>query len=187
MQEYRPSTYSDLLWMRSLARGNLYLSGEINDSVAERVAMEIEEIQLNGLEKIHVIIGSPGGSVFAGLSIYNTLDKFKKNGGYVITETRGYAASMSAIILQAGNERIAHKNSRILIHEVRKFTMGYDTVSSAEEQAVEMRKVNKQLTNILAERSNNSVAKITSLTKKKDCWLSAEEAKDLNLIDKILD
>lgn len=181
-----PNDYLDLLRMRSLKRGKIYLLDDVEIEVAERLCLEIEEAQLAGIKTLNVVIGSPGGNVFAGLAIFDALQSFRDNGGKVITEARGYAASMGAIILQAGDERIARKNARILIHEVRTFGWGVDTASQSEEKAKEMKKVNLQLVKILAERSGNSEKKIIGLIKKRDYWVNAEEAKNLNLIDRIV-
>lgn len=185
-KDEKSQDYLDMLRMRALKRGKIYLLDDVEIEVAERLCFEIEEAQLAGLKQLHVVIGSPGGNVFAGLAIFDALQEFREKGGKVTTEARGYAASMGAIILQAGDERIARRNARILIHEVRTFGWGVDTASQSEEKAKEMKKVNLQLVKILAERSGNTEKRIISLIKKRDYWVSADEAKVLNLIDKIV-
>ena len=185
-KDEKSQDYLDMLRMRALKRGKIYLLDDVEIEVAERICFEIEEAQIAGVKELHVIIGSPGGNVFAGLAIFDALQEYREKGGKVITEARGYAASMGAILLQAGDERTARRNARILIHEVRTFGWGVDTASQSEEKAKEMKKVNMQLVKILSERSGNSEKMILRLIKKRDYWVSADEALNINLIDKIV-
>lgn len=179
--------YLDLLRLRSLKRGVLYITNSVGSDLAERISLEIEEARNNGLLDLRVVITSPGGDVFAGLAIYDALNRFKLTGGRVTTEANGYAASMGAIILQAGDERLASSSARILIHEVSRFMFFQrETVSTADEEVKELKKVNDQIIKILADRSKQPIAKIKSLIKKKDYWMSAEEAKELNFVDKVI-
>ncbi len=180
--------YLDYLKKKSLEKGIIVLNGYTGLDMAEKVALEIEQLASMGQKKIRVIICSQGGSVFAGLAIFDALQNFKTiPGNEVITEARGYAASMGAIILQAGTKRYATKNTRILIHEVSAGTLGREfTVSTAEEEARELKKVNQQLLDILANASGMTTKKISTLTKKRDYWMSAEEAKDSHFIDEVI-
>jgi len=178
--------YFGFLRMQLLSRGIIYLDDEIGQGSGEEVFLQIYELLNREIKKLRLILTSPGGNVFDGLAVYDALSEYKKQGGYITIETKGYAASMGAIILQAGDERHIAQNAKILIHEVSNFNFGIDTASDAEDKTIELKKLNEQLVSILALRSGMSKAKILSLIKKKDCWLTAKEALELNLVDKII-
>lgn len=178
--------YLGFLRMQALSRGIIYVEEEIGEGSGEDVFLQLQEIESRGIKKIQVIITSPGGNVFNGLSAYDTLMDFRKRGGHVTTQAKGYAASMGAILLQAGDQRIIAPNAKILIHEVSQFNFGIDTAEDATEKAIELKKLNKQLVSILATRSGNSERKILDLITKKDCWLTAKEALELHFVDKIV-
>jgi ATP-dependent Clp protease protease subunit len=166
----------------------IVFSGEVLEYQCGMAVRLLEAMVIQNPKKpIKVILNSVGGSAYDGLLVYGTIRDIVRRGTPVIIEVRGIAASMGAIILQAGSTRQAAKYSRFLIHEssVSK-TDKPMTVTEQEEQATESRQFNKMLSEILAERTGKSVKNIEAVTKKRDYWLSSKEAKDFGLIDKIL-
>ncbi|NEP84091.1 MAG: ATP-dependent Clp protease proteolytic subunit, partial [Okeania sp. SIO3B3] len=126
---------------------------------------------------------SPGGSVTAGLAIYDTMQYIKAD---VITICLGLAASMGSFLLAAGTKgkRLALPNSRIMIHQPMGGTRGQAT--DIEIEAKEILRVRSQLNNMLVECTGQSLEKIEKDTDR-DYFMSAEEAKEYGLIDQVID
>ncbi|MDE5101640.1 MAG: ATP-dependent Clp protease proteolytic subunit, partial [Trichodesmium sp. St19_bin2] len=132
---------------------------------------------------IYLYINSPGGSVTAGLAIYDTMQYIKAD---VITICLGLAASMGSFLLAAGTKgkRLALPNSRIMIHQPMGGTRGQAT--DIEIEANEILRVRSELNNMLAERTGQSLEKIEKDTDR-DYYMSAEEAKEYGLIDQVIE
>ncbi|MBQ8045078.1 MAG: ATP-dependent Clp protease proteolytic subunit, partial [Bacteroidales bacterium] len=132
---------------------------------------------------ISIYLNSPGGSVYAGLGIYDTMQYISSD---VSTICTGMAASMAAVLLVAGakDKRFALKHSRIMIHQPRGGAQGQ--ASDIEITAREILKLRKELYSIIAEHSGNDYAKI-ELDSDRDYWMTAEEAKNYGMIDKVLE
>jgi ATP-dependent Clp endopeptidase proteolytic subunit ClpP len=130
-----------------------------------------------------IIFNSPGGSVVHGLALYDFLDELKQKGNEITTVTRGMAASMGGVLLQSGHERVMGKNSYMLIHEVS--SIGYGKISEMEDELKYIKRLQDRLLDILAERSTLSKAQISTRWKRKDWWLSAEDAVKLGFADRI--
>ena len=132
---------------------------------------------------IYLYINSPGGSVTAGLAIYDTMQYIKAD---VITICLGLAASMGSFLLAAGTKgkRLALPNSRIMIHQPMGGTRGQAT--DIEIEAKEILRVRSELNNMLAERTGQSLDKIEKDTDR-DYYMSAEEAKEYGLIDQVIE
>lgn len=168
-----------------LANRIIVLNGELKEIMVDKVCRRLLYLGATKKKsKIKVILNSVGGEVYLGLLIYNTILDLRKKGIKVIVETRGLAASMGCIILQAGSERRASKYTRFLIHEISTFTFGKS--SEVKEAAEETVKLNNMLREILAERSGKTPEEIEELWHKKDVWMSAQEALEFGLIDKIV-
>jgi len=162
----------------------LILNGEIHLDRAEDFVRELLFVNLkNPEDAIKVILNSVGGEVYSGLLIYNSIKDLVNKGISVEIEVRGLAASIGCIILLAGSKRVAAKATRFLIHEIE--TLDWGKVSELEEKAVEVRKLNNMIRDIIAERCGQSKEAIDKLWTKKDVWYSAEEAKNFGLIDEI--
>lgn len=174
----------DVIRKGLLDNRKILLTGEIGLSLAKDITRELLYVALKSQEPIHVILNSVGGEVYAGLLIFNTIRDLVSQGIDITVEARGLAASMGAIILQAGSKRIARKATRFLIHEVSAWSWG--KVSEMEERVEEIRKVNNLMRDIIAERSGKSKEEIDKLWTKKEVWYSAEEAKDFGLIDEVI-
>jgi ATP-dependent Clp endopeptidase proteolytic subunit ClpP len=134
-------------------------------------------------EPIEITINSPGGSVLDGLALYDAILRLRRKGHHVTTRGTGLIASMATILMQAGDERILDANSWFMIHEVSAGSRG--TVSEMEDQAAFVKRLNGRLMDILAERSTLTKKQILARTKKKDDWLSADEAVGFGFADKV--
>ncbi len=161
------------------------LNGELKEYVVDKVCrlllyLEVQETK----EPIQVILNSIGGEVYLGLLLFNTLRDIAKKGIPVHIEVRGLAASMGAVILQAGTKRRASKYTRFMIHEITTYSWGKS--SDVKEQAEEAIRLNNLLRTILAEGSKKSPEEIEKIWHKTDVYMSAEEALDFGLIDEIV-
>lgn len=184
---------NDVMRKNILESGRVLLAGEIDYDVAE---LATTEILYAGLvqkapnrhcdHKLHVILNSVGGDVYAGLLIYNTILEVATWGVSTVVEARGLAASMGTIILQAGQKRIAPVSTRILIHEVAEMPADNFGVTKWEDEAGELRAVNDMLVDILARRTGKKKATINKLISRKDVWYSAQEALKFGLIDEVI-
>ncbi len=155
----------------------------INDQVANLAVAQLLFLASEDPERdINMYVNSPGGSVYAGLAIYDTMQYV---GAPVATICVGLAASMGAVLLATGanGKRAALPNSRIMIHQPLGGTQGQ--ASDIEIQAREIQKTKKQLYGILADHSGQSLDQIEK-DSDRDYWMSAEEAKDYGLIDNVL-
>jgi ATP-dependent Clp protease, protease subunit len=171
------------IYSRLLKERIIFLGGAINDAVANTVIAQLLFLDHEDQKKdIRLYINSPGGSVTAGMAIYDTMQYVKSD---VSTMCVGIAASMGAFLLAAGKKgkRFALPNSQILLHQV---------MGGAEGQAIEIEiaakqivKTKQQLNQILAKHTGQSLSKIEKDTDR-DFWLSAEEAKEYGVIDETI-
>ena len=170
------------IYSRLLNDRIIFITGEITSDVSNLVVSEL--LYLNSLndEDIFIYINSPGGSVSAGLAIYDTMNYIKCD---VSTIAIGTAASMGSFLLAAGTKgkRYALKNSEIMIHEVLGGTEGQASVIKMQaERIINLRdKMNK----LLAKLTGNTYKKICNDTKR-DYFMNADEALKYGIIDKIL-
>lgn len=170
------------LYSRLLNDRIVFLSGEINDDSANIVISELLYLDSLNNKDISLYINSPGGSVVAGLAIYDTINFIKSD---VSTIVVGMAASMGAFLLAAGTKgkRYALPNSEIMIHEVLGGTEGQATVIKI--QADRILKLRDKMNSLLAKMTNKTLARINKDTER-DNFMSAEEALKYGIIDKIL-
>lgn len=133
---------------------------------------------------ITVIFNSPGGSVLDGLALYDYLRRLRASGHHVTTVALGRAASMGAVLLQAGDHRVIGANAFLLIHEVHNSSVG--KVSEMEDGVEFTRRLQKRLQGILAERSRLTELQIARRWDRKEWWLDADEALACGLADAIL-
>lgn len=137
----------------------------------------------NPESKIKIVFNSPGGSVFAGMALYDFLLELREKGHHITTEARGYAASMGGILLQAGDERVVGANAHIMIHEISSISMG--KASDLEDELKLVERLQEKALDILSERSSMTKAQIRRKWKRKDWWLDAGEAVELGFADRI--
>lgn len=134
---------------------------------------------------IKIVINSPGGIVYDGLFLYNTIREFViDEGADIITEARGLCASMAAIVLQAGKTRVIHKVAKIMLHEVSSIAMG--KTSEMEEEIKEIRRIDNVLRDIMADRTGHTRAEIDKMWTRKDVSFLADEALAYGLVDRII-
>ena len=172
------------LYSRLLDDRIIFLSGEINDAVANTVVAQL--IYLEGKDPtkdISLYINSPGGSVSAGMAIYDTMNYIKCD---VSTVCIGMAASMGAFLLAAGakGKRLALPNSEIMIHQPLGGMQGQ--ASDIKIHADRIIKMRRTLNEILAKQTGKPVEQIERDTER-DNFLSALEAKEYGLIDEVID
>ena len=162
----------------------LFLGSEVNDAVANSLVAQMLYLDSEDSSKpIYLYINSPGGSVTAGLAIYDTIQYVKSE---VVTICVGLAASMGAFLLAAGTKgkRVALPHSRIMIHQPLGGTSRRQA-SDIEIEAREILRMKEMLNRSLADMSGQSFEKIEKDTDR-DYFLSAEEAKDYGLIDRVI-
>jgi ATP-dependent Clp endopeptidase proteolytic subunit ClpP len=130
---------------------------------------------------ITVVFNSPGGSVLDGLALFDYLRQLRQAGHHVTTVALGRAASMGAVLLQAGDRRLIGENAFMLVHEVSHLSAG--KVSEMEDNVDFTRRLQKRLLTILASRSTLSDAQIARRWARKEWWLDASEAVELGFAD----
>lgn len=159
----------------------IFLGMPICDQVANVVQAQLLFLQSTNSDKdINIYINSPGGEVYAGLGIYDTMQYVKPNVNTICT---GMAASMGAVLLAAGKQRSALKHSRVMIHQPSGGT--YGVARDMEIDLKEMQSARKDLYEILAKHTNRSETDIATDCDR-DYWMRAEEAKLYGIIDKVL-
>ncbi len=179
-----PSPLEDKIEEELLNNRILVLHGELNEELCNKICKRLLYLQQQGKEEITVVLNSVGGEVYHGLLIYNTLEDLKRSGIKVIMEARGVCASMAVVILQGASVRKASKYTRFLLHEVSSWA--YGKASEVKEESEELEKVNSMLDEIIALRSKLTLRQLKKKTKKRNWWLSAEEALKYELIDEVV-
>ncbi|MBI2024849.1 MAG: ATP-dependent Clp endopeptidase proteolytic subunit ClpP [Candidatus Harrisonbacteria bacterium] len=171
------------IYSRLLKERIIFLGGPVTDAMANLVIAQLLFLEHEDPKKdIKLYINSPGGSVTAGMAIYDAMQYVKPD---VATVCVGMAASMAAVLLAAGKKgkRFALPNSEVLLHQV---------MGGAEGQAVEIEitakhiiKIKDRLSQILAKNTGQQLSKIEKDTDR-DFYMSADEAKDYGIVDEII-
>ena len=172
------------IYSRLLRERIIFLVGPVNDATANLVVAQLLFLESENPDKdISLYINSPGGSVSAGLSIFDTMNFIKPD---VSTLCMGMAASMGSFLLMAGakGKRFSLPNSKIMIHQPSGGAQGQAT--DIEITAREILKTREQLNRLYAERTGQSFEKI-SADMERDFYMSPSEALDYGLIDKVVD
>lgn len=171
------------IYSRLLSDRIIFLSGSIDDSVANIVVAKLLFLDnQNSKKEIRLYINSPGGSVSAGLAVYDTIQYVKSP---VSTICIGLAASMGAVLLSAGQKghRLALPNSEIMLHQVMGGAEGQAT--DIEISARHILKIKDKINQILVKHTGQPKGKIEKDTDR-DFYMSAEEAKKYGLIDQVI-
>ncbi|MFA5208189.1 MAG: ATP-dependent Clp endopeptidase proteolytic subunit ClpP [Candidatus Paceibacterota bacterium] len=171
------------IYSRLLKERIIFLSGVIDDHIANVVVAQLLHLASKDPDKdIQLYINSPGGSVTAGLAIYDTMQYIKPD---VSTVSIGMTASMGALILTAGakGKRYALPNSEILLHQVMGGAKGQ--ASEIEITAKQILRIKENINKILAKHTGQSLSKIAQDTDR-DFYLSAEEAKAYGVVDEVI-
>ena len=161
----------------------IFLGDEINDYVANIIQAQLLFLESSDPKRdIQIYVNSPGGSVYAGLGIYDTMQFISPD---VATICTGIAASMAAVLLCAGakGKRSALKHSRIMIHQPMGGMQGQ--ASDIEITAREILKLKKELYDIIATHSGQPFDKVWA-DSDRDYWMTSQEAKDYGMIDEVL-
>ncbi|SHF16160.1 ATP-dependent Clp protease proteolytic subunit ClpP [Lampropedia hyalina DSM 16112] len=172
------------IYSRLLKERIIFLVGEVNDQTANLVVAQMLFLESENPEKdIHFYINSPGGSVTAGMSIYDTMQFIRPQ---VSTMCLGFAASMGAFLLAAGEKgkRYSLPNSKIMIHQVLGGARGQAT--DIEIHARDILRTKEQMNRILAERTGQSYEKIAHDTER-DYFMTATEAQEYGLVDQVVE
>jgi len=172
------------IYSRLLRERIVFLVGPVNDAVANLVVAQMLFLESENPDKdIFLYINSPGGSVSAGMSIYDTMQFIKPD---VSTMCMGLAASMGSFLLMAGakGKRLSLPNSRIMIHQPSGGAQGQAT--DIEIHAREILKTREQLNKIYADRTGQTLEKIQA-DMERDFFLDPQEAKAYGLIDQVID
>ncbi len=172
------------IYSRLLKERVIFLVGQVEDHMANLVVAQLLFLESENPDKdIHLYINSPGGSVSAGLSIYDTMQFIKPD---VSTMCIGQAASMGALLLNGGaaNKRYALPHSRMMIHQPLGGFQGQST--DIQIHAKEILHARERLNAILAKHTGQSLDRIQEDTER-DFFMSAAESKDYKLIDDVLD
>ena len=170
------------IYSRLLKERIVFLCGPVDDVVANLIMAQLLWLESENPDKdIHLYINSPGGSVTAGLSIYDTMQFVRCD---IATMCVGQAASMGAFLLAAGAEgkRVALPNSRMMLHQPSGGSQG--VASDIEIQAREIVLIRTRLNEILAEHTSQAIEKIAEDTDR-DYWMNPEEALEYGLVDTV--
>ncbi len=171
------------IYSRLLKDRIVFIGTPIDDTVANLIIAQMLFLQMEDVNKdINVYINSPGGSVTAGLAVYDTMQFVKCD---VATYCVGQAASMGALLLSAGTKGKRHTlpNSRVMIHQPWGGAQG--AASDISIQAKEILKMKDKINQILAQHTGQSLDKIQKDTDR-DYFMSSEEAKDYGLVDEVI-
>jgi ATP-dependent Clp protease, protease subunit len=172
------------IYSRLLLDRIIFLGTEVNDTVANLLVAQMFFLESSDPDKdIHLYINSPGGSVYSGLAIYDVMQFIKSD---VCTYCIGMAASMGALLLTAGahGKRYSLPHSRIMIHQPLGGAKGQ--ASDIEIQAKEILYLKERLNGILSEHSGKSIEQVRKDTDR-DNYLSAKDAVEYGLIDKVIE
>ena len=171
------------IYSRLLGERIVFLGTPVTDDIANLIVAQLLHLESEDPDKdVSLYINSPGGSVYAGLAIYDTMQFIKPK---VQTICVGVAMSMGALLLSGGasGKRMALPNSKILIHQVSSAFQGQAT--DIEIHAKEIIDVRKRLDEILAKHTNQDLERVARDTER-DYFMSSEEAKDYGLIDQVI-
>jgi len=161
----------------------IFLSEEVNDATASLVVAQMLYLEAQDPDKdIQFYINSPGGSVTAGMAIYDTMQYIKCD---VATITIGMAASMGAFLLSAGTKgkRMALPNAEIMIHQPSAGTQGQITDMAIHLKRLQV--IKERMNKIMAENTGRTIEEVTAACER-DNFMSAEEALEFGLIDKVI-
>ncbi|MFM1967014.1 MAG: hypothetical protein RL134_2739 [Actinomycetota bacterium] len=174
--------FGDMLDERLLRERIVWLEGEVRDENSNRIAKQLQVLAAEDPDKdITLYINSPGGSITAGMVIYDTMQLIPND---VTTIAMGLAASMGQFLLCAGaaGKRYATPNTRIMMHQPLGGIGG--TASDIKIQAEQMLFIKKRMAQLIAEHSGHTIEEIEA-DSDRDRWFTAEEARDYRLIDHV--
>lgn len=163
----------------------IFLSTEMESDICNIIKAQLLYLeQIDPNKDIKIYIDSPGGSVYSGLGLLDTMEFVKPD---IVTVNTGLAASMAAVVLCAGAEgkRKSLKRSRTMIHQPLTSSYGYTQASDMEIEAKEVNSLKKELYEIISERTGQKYEKVEK-DSDRDYWMSAEESLKYGIIDEII-
>ncbi|MBM9508346.1 ATP-dependent Clp protease proteolytic subunit [Streptomyces sp. KK5PA1] len=172
----------DQVYNRLLGERIIFLGQAVDDDIANRITAQLLLLAADPEKDIYLYINSPGGSVTAGMAIYDTMQFIKND---VVTIAMGMAASMGQFLLTAGTpgKRFALPNTRILMHQPSAGLGG--SATDIKIQAEQLLHTKRRMAELIAEHSGQSFEQITK-DSDRDRWFSAEEAQEYGLIDGVM-
>ncbi|WP_424215582.1 ATP-dependent Clp protease proteolytic subunit [Streptomyces sp. BI20] len=172
----------DQVFSSLLAHRIVFLGQAVDDEIANRITAQLLMLAAQSEEDIYLYINSPGGSVTAGMAVYDTMQIIKND---VVTIAMGFCASMGQFLLTAGapGKRFALPHAKILMHQPSAGFSG--SASDIRIYVQHLLKTKKEMAELIAEHSGNDVERITK-DSDRDYWFSAQEAKDYGLIDDVI-
>lgn len=163
---------------RNIGSRTLFFNSDVDEDTVGYIVDQFHDLELESDDPITIVLNSPGGEVFSGLLLFDTLRRSTVN---IITITRGLGASMGSILAQAGDVRLVSPNTWYMIHEPASIAWG--KVGDIKREAAMLTRLHDQLCDILAERSTLDKAAIKRRSQDKDWWMSAAEAIDFGFFD----
>ncbi|MFD6896952.1 ClpP family protease [Rhodococcus sp. NPDC060086] len=176
-------SYRDTLVDRLFRHRTLLLTGEVDDEMAERVCSELVLLaSIDDRRDIVLYVNSPGGSVLAGLAVYDTMQLVPND---VVTVAMGFAASMGQVLLASGTKgkRVSLAHSRIMMHQPSAGFAG--TAVDIAIQAEHLEYMKRQSQQILADATGHSMEEIER-DSDRDRWFTADEARDYGIVDRVV-
>lgn len=172
----------DQVYNRLLNERIIFLGQQVDDDIANRITAQLLLLAADPDKDIYLYINSPGGSVTAGMAIYDTMQYIKND---IVTIAMGLAASMGQFLLTAGTpgKRFALPNAEILMHQPSAGLAG--SASDIKIHAEQLLRTKKKMAEITARHSGQSIEQITR-DSDRDRWFSAEEAKGYGLLDDVM-
>ncbi len=133
--------------------------------------------------QMEISFNSPGGEIISGMALFDFIQEMRARGHYIITSTRGMAASMAGILLMAGDHRVMGREAWLLIHEASFGAAG--SMGTVEDTVEWVKRIQKRILNIFASRSKLSSISIGRKWKRKDWWISSDEALKWGFVDEL--
>lgn len=155
--------------------------GVVEESTVAMAMFSLSKMAARSRDPITIWFNSPGGFVVDGLALYDYIVGLRDGGIHITTVALGEAASMAAVLLQAGTERLVGRNAHVLIHEASGSAIG--KTSELEDEVAYTKRLQRRLLGILAERSTLTEAQIARKWRKTDWWLDSSEATELGFAD----
>ncbi|MET8680987.1 ATP-dependent Clp protease proteolytic subunit [Streptomyces sp. NPDC004647] len=173
---------SDQVFSRLLKDRIIFLGQEVDDDIANKLTAQLLMLAAESDEDIYLYINSPGGSVTAGMAVYDTMHYIKND---VVTIAMGFCASMGQFLLTAGTagKRFALPHTKILMHQPSAGLAG--SASDIKIYAEQLLRTKKEMAELIAMHSGQDIEKIVK-DSDRDRWFTAQEAKEYGLIDKVM-
>ncbi|WP_243437250.1 ATP-dependent Clp protease proteolytic subunit, partial [Streptomyces sp. FH025] len=172
----------DHVFNKLLSDRIVFLGQEVDDDIANKITAQLLLLAADSDQDIYLYINSPGGSVTAGMAVYDTMHYIKND---VVTIAMGFCASMGQFLLTAGakGKRFALPNTKILMHQPSAGLAG--SASDVRIYAEQLVRTKRQMAELIASHSGQDVEKIVK-DSDRDRWFTAQEAKEYGLIDEVM-